>query len=286
MKYATNYHYDDHSSVPFNLIKLKPSPDGDRNTPAHRHNYYEVFVFSDGGGEHFIDFTKKTVRPLQVHIVPPGSVHLLRRDAETQGYVLLFSREFYFLALSRSEYLRNENILNYRNHYWEVSFDPQGFQHLQERLERLYLEKKSEHAFRQEMICHELNLILYTIMRNVTGLERINEQAGSRILEFPDLVSKHFRKFKQVQQYCSLLNLSPDELNRQCKKTYGKTALKLIQEQLLLESKRLFLHSDLSVKEIAYEIGMEDPNYFSKWIKKMTGTGAKDLRTELRQLYV
>ncbi len=283
--YAINYHYDDHTSVPFKLVRLKPSPDGDRNTPAHRHNYYELFIFTEGGGEHLIDFAKLKVREKSAHLVPPGSVHLLRRDERTKGYVLLFSREFYFLQLTRTAYLRNENILNFRNRYWEVVFEKEEFTQLVERLECIARETESERPFQQEIICHELNLILYRLMRNVSDTTSLAANTDLAALELPYLISRHFREFKQVQQYCNLLNISSEELNKQCKAVFAKTASVMIQEQLLLESKRLFLHSDLSIKEIAYSLGMEDPSYYSKWIKKMTGENAKILRASLRQLY-
>jgi YesN/AraC family two-component response regulator len=54
---------------------------------------------------------------------------------------------------------------------------------------------------------------------------------------------------------------------------------------MLLEAKRLLLHSTLSVKESGYTIGMKDPAYFTRWFKKLEGVSPGEFRTSIRDRY-
>jgi AraC-like DNA-binding protein len=65
----------------------------------------------------------------------------------------------------------------------------------------------------------------------------------------------------------------------------GLTAGELIRARLLLEAKRLLLHSELTVAEIGYELGFEDPSYFSRFVRREIETSPVELRNQLREKY-
>jgi AraC-like DNA-binding protein len=58
----------------------------------------------------------------------------------------------------------------------------------------------------------------------------------------------------------------------------GKTAKEYIQSCILLSSKRMLYFSDLSAKEIGYEMGFSEPANFSAFFKKHTGTAPSHYR--------
>ena len=58
----------------------------------------------------------------------------------------------------------------------------------------------------------------------------------------------------------------------------GKVAKDHIQDRLALEAKRLLLHTSLSIKEVAYEIGFEEPLHFSGFFKKRVGVSPSQFR--------
>jgi AraC-like DNA-binding protein len=53
----------------------------------------------------------------------------------------------------------------------------------------------------------------------------------------------------------------------------------------ILEAKRLLLHSELTIAEIGYELGFEDPSYFSRFIRWELKTTPAELRGLIRQKY-
>src|SRR5580765_4789425 len=74
-------------------------------TELHRHNYYEVFIFEKGGGSHLLDFSEIPIEDSSVHFLTPGMVHCVRRALKSNGYVMMFTDEFYYF---NSE---NKNLL-------------------------------------------------------------------------------------------------------------------------------------------------------------------------------
>ena len=67
------------------------------------------------------------------------------------------------------------------------------------------------------------------------------------------------------------MNITPKHLSQTVKNLSGKTAKELIQDRVVLEAKRLLLHTPLSIKEIAYQLGFEEPLHFSAFFKNRAG---------------
>ncbi len=91
------------------------------------------------------------------------------------------------------------------------------------------------------------------------------------ILNFKKLVSKNFIKHKEISYYANELNISSKYLSQILLGYTGKTGKKLISEYIILESKSLLRQTNMSIKEISYQLGFQDASYFSKFFKKNEG---------------
>ena len=87
----------------------------------HKHSYFELCIFTNGSGEHEIDFRNYQIRPPSIHVLHPGQVHLIRRGEDYEGYLFVFSKESYNLRFKGIEIipgyplvtqLKNGPILN------------------------------------------------------------------------------------------------------------------------------------------------------------------------------
>ena len=77
------------------------------------------------------------------------------------------------------------------------------------------------------------------------------------------------------------LNLSPKYLSDLLKQETGKTALELIHLHVVSEAKNMLVEGNRSIAEIAYELGFENPPYFSRMFKKEVGMSPKEFQNEL-----
>jgi AraC family transcriptional activator of pobA len=93
-------------------------------------------------------------------------------------------------------------------------------------------------------------------------------------------VERHYKEQWQVGQYADLLRVAPVRLNRLCLKLAGKSAFELTQDRLMLEACRKLTYVPAGVASIAYELGFQDPAYFSRLFKKWTGLTPKEYRLQ------
>lgn len=81
--------------------------------------------------------------------------------------------------------------------------------------------------------------------------------------------------------YANKLFVTPQYLSKVVKDVSGKTASQWIAEFVLLEAKALLIHTNLTIQEIAFNIGFADQSSFGKFFKKNTGVSPGKFAQEL-----
>jgi AraC family transcriptional regulator, transcriptional activator of pobA len=95
-------------------------------------------------------------------------------------------------------------------------------------------------------------------------------------------LEQNLRVASSVSSHAALLGVSPEILSETVKKEIGKTPGTLIRERVLLEAKRLLLHTSLSVAEIAYQLLFKDPSYFNRFFRRAAGNTPAEFRKQCR----
>jgi AraC family transcriptional activator of pobA len=127
-------------------------------------------------------------------------------------------------------------------------------------------------------------LFLLNLYRLRTANEEETVKSDDRILNhftrFKKLIKQHGHEGKTVKFYAQEMRLTPVHLNRICKTVAQKTALQIIHEQLIIESRKYLSGTTNSIAEIAYFLGFKDPAHFSKFFKKKVGVSPGMFRRE------
>jgi AraC family transcriptional regulator, transcriptional activator of pobA len=272
-----NFSSDDDSSIPFRMITLNTRSHYDSSVP-HRHNYYEIFIFFKGGGTHDIDFNTFEIESNSIHFVSPGQVHQVRRELDTYGYVILFSRDFYSLNIENKDILFELPFLNNYSHEPIVTLKEEEIALFQPVFENLKRESADQHPHHEALLQSYLHILLLLSHRFYKKGTRADQIPGI-VKQFRILLEKNFTSLHKVKDYAQLIGTSEKTLNDTIKKYTGSTASEHIYNRILLEAKRLIKHSPLSTKEIAYFLNYEDPAHFSKFFKVKTGITPGEFRT-------
>lgn len=98
--------------------------------------------------------------------------------------------------------------------------------------------------------------------------------------QFKIILSNNFRSLRSPSEYARRLNITQNYLNETIKKDTGFPVSYWIKNEILLEAKRLLIHTTLTVKEITYAIGYDDPAYFSKIFKRHEGLSPQAFRNK------
>lgn len=96
--------------------------------------------------------------------------------------------------------------------------------------------------------------------------------------KFKDLVDQNFLTLHKPSDYAKILNITPGTLAKKSKKYFKKSPSELIQERLVLESKKRLHLTRLSIKEIAYSLNFKDEYYFSRFFKKISKVSPQSFR--------
>lgn len=97
---------------------------------------------------------------------------------------------------------------------------------------------------------------------------------------FNFLVENHFKESHSVSFYAEKLNKSPKTLSNSFTK-YQKSPIKIIQDRIVLEAKRQLMYTDKSTKQIAFDIGFDDPSHLSRMFKKVTSLSPSQYKKAL-----
>jgi AraC-like DNA-binding protein len=79
------------------------------------------------------------------------------------------------------------------------------------------------------------------------------------------------------------MNLSASYLNTLCKQNLGKTLGDLIHERVILEAKRFFAFSDLTVSQVADALRFTEASYFIRFFRKETGLTPEQFREQIKR---
>lgn len=125
---------------------------------------------------------------------------------------------------------------------------------------------------------------LYTLTERIAG-QNNNYQSSAddnTIQVFRRLVYENHALHK-VEDYARKMNLPEDTLNKLIKTTTGITAKQYILDLKITEAKRQLIYSQLNINEIAFNLGFEDPSYFTRLFKKKTNLSPSDFLKKYRK---
>jgi len=71
----------------------------------HRHDFFEVLYLSKGSGFHVIDGNKYEIKPPCVFFMSPGQAHKIEFSSDIEGYIFIFTAEFYLINQSNQNRL-------------------------------------------------------------------------------------------------------------------------------------------------------------------------------------
>jgi AraC-like DNA-binding protein len=121
------------------------------------------------------------------------------------------------------------------------------------------------------------------ILRQSNNLSKLDKTQGEIVREFNYLVDKHYATHHNVAFYASQLNKSPKTLSNLFSLVSPRTPLNIIHDRIMIHARRQINYTNLSIKEIAYELGYDDIQTFSRFFKSKEGVSPGHYREKLEQ---
>jgi AraC-like DNA-binding protein len=260
------------------------------NLMPHLHDFYSIFWVESGEATHATEFVEYTLKSDTILFVPPGLKHRMYIDQSVGGIYILFNEEFIQYNQKSHVPLKEYRLFNNPDFKSIINVVPETRAKLKNITELIFGELRVPDGYSQDIVLNLLHLFLLESRRifdqqNQAVIEKTAETPDSTIIQFKLLIEKNYLTQKNVSSYAEMLNMNPSCLNEVAKRTTGITAGELIRNRVIDETKKLLYSSSMSGKEIAFELGFDDPAYFSRFFKKYTGTTLKDFRNNSRKKY-
>ena len=99
--------------------------------------------------------------------------------------------------------------------------------------------------------------------------------------KFTQLVNNFYIDKRTIEEYASMLVVTPNHLSQTIKSVTNKNALSFINDRILSEAKSLIQYTELDIAEIAYQLNFSDPANFGKFFKKNSGFTPLEFRKKV-----
>ncbi len=272
------------AGLPFHYERLEKSYHAYDASHAHRHNYYEILFFEEKGGVHEIDFCAFELSANSAHPVSPGQIHVLRREPHVTGSVISFTSELFLTVGLPVDFIQSFPFFEPFNTTPVIAISEDVTNDVHQLINQLAKEFHTNQCNKPEMLALLSSQLLILLKRSFRQKEELSG-TNDLLTRYKNLIKQHFLKHRTVQEYAELIAISPGHLNDCVRNASGKSAKDMIQEQLVLEAKRMLYHSNYSIKEIAVHLGFDDPSYFNRFFRLQTGQTPTAFRELIREKY-
>lgn len=240
---------------------------------AHSHpDHVQILLVEQGGGEIVIEARRYSIPRTSLIIVPAAMVHEIRFDPGTDG-VVITAASAYLAEVSQGDLRMAALVQEPQVH--PLDRGPVSAEATGDAFHWLLREYGWPAPGRRVAIKAHLLRVLVAAMRMRSVETARASTAGDRdydlLSRYKELLDRDFRAEKAMEHYAGLLGISPQRLNKACKQRAGKTASELLHERVVIEAKRFLVYTELTVAEIGYELGYEDPAYFSRFFSQRVG---------------
>lgn len=267
-------------------LRVRPDDTGMNNYMApFRKGFYFMGLVTNAGSTR-ITYDSTDVTRLDSFLVfqAPGHIYSFYRDSSAEGFLIYFKRElFSFYKPDLDEEFPFFDIRH--TNFFRIS--QARYQELRPWFELVF--SQTDHPSTQTQMKTALAILLSLVQLKEAVKAMSDWEQGfstpQRLLlqKYIRLVDHYYLEKRTVEEYASLLAVTPNHLSQAVKDASGKRALSVIAERVLKEAQSLIRFTPYDMAEIAWRLNFSDPAHFGKFFKKHTGLTPLEYRSQFKK---
>jgi AraC family transcriptional activator of pobA len=263
---------DDVFKLPFQVFKIEETVKFLKiPAPLYRPDYNFVVYINIGTAKQQVDTEIVSLSPSDVLFVKQGYITALIEVIEVSGFIIVFQDGYINQLLSESQFI---NIFSSEN---KIKLNDTDSKWINMLFNLIFNEFYS--TTRDIDICYSLfQAGLLKIISNQQNHSNTISRSEQITFLFKELVYKNYLNNKAISFYANELHVSENYLNRCIKKTMGIAPKEWIIKMSIIQSQILLRDKTKSITEIAFLLHYEDPSYFGRLFKKITGITPSEYR--------
>lgn len=239
---------------------------------SHRLKFNLIIFIKEGAkGHHNIDFKTYKYDKNSILFVAKDQIHhFIDLPKSNDGFLIVFNET---ILMDFGSMIIN-HFISYNIFEPYIQLSQNTMSDIEDLIAKFEIEiKKSYSAVQKKITQTYLKLILLKIIENRDFLLKDkphNQKSLSISIEFRNLVKKHLATEKNTSFYANTLHITKQKLNAITQEIFQLSAKQYIVNTIILEAKRLLKSTELTVKEISYQLGFDEPTNFNKFFKHNT----------------
>lgn len=246
--------------------------------PPYRLSNVIIIFITRGTGERMIGKTKAPMNTNCLTIIPSQTVNSGQHSEDTEGYFLAFNLNFFLQESMPRHHLFKLNLFRH-DLKPGTQVNPQQGKTIKTIFDTLLIERNQVWVNKEEMIALKILELILICERLFKHHEKSKIKSVSPVyVQYIDLIQQHYKEHHFTSFYAKQLHVHPNFLNTVCKRHLNQSAKQTIDVKLIREAENLLFHTNLTVKEIAYELGFESASHFFRFFKRITGSSPQHSR--------
>jgi AraC family transcriptional activator of pobA len=236
----------------------------------HQHPRFCQIVFvRSGRGTMTVEADQQPFVSPCVLIVPVNIVHGFAYDIDTDGWVLTLAQPYLQQLLKQHPDLRE---LLTQPRILSLSAQDEETEDIRGAL--LRIDRELDGRAPGNVIAAEACLLtlLVAILRRSeqsTSLKRSNAAHASIVGDFRELIDRRYREGWPLTRFAVELNVPLSLLRNACLAVEGQPPSAILHDRIIVEAKRNLVYSDMTIAQIAYWLGFQDPAYFTRFFTRI-----------------
>jgi AraC family transcriptional activator of pobA len=255
----------------------------DRSRPSewtirpHAHSgLNHLFFITQGAGEVRIEAEALPFAAPAVFVIPAGVIHAFAFQAESAGSVLTISGAYLAEVAGRDPAL---TTVFAQPAVLDAGPEAEAVAHGLGQLGReLTWAAPAHEAAVESCLLGLLVASLRLIARSAPQPRASSGRPAELTARFRGLIEQRYREHTPLDVYARDLGVSVSQLRNACLKSAGAPPLRLVHERVMLEARRLLIYSSLTVAQVAYSLGYDDPAHFSRGFAQHAGCSPRAFR--------
>lgn len=247
------------------IFRLEEIEDNKLFANYQRYDFYQLLWFTEARGNpvYSLDFNEYTLKDNQIVLIFPGQIDRLDIQ-DKKGFLYTIHNEVLFRI---NQHIQSDYLNGY---FSNVFLSPEkGVKETLRQINRLMLD---EYNAENRLVLMEsyMQAFLFHLSSLVETSEAFGNKPDSAVAELMRLIDTHFVEQRETDFYSEKLSMTNKTVNEVSKKGTGKTVKQHLQERLVLEIKKEIRLGRKSLKEIAFDLGFNEPAYFTRFFKHHT----------------
>jgi AraC-like DNA-binding protein len=242
----------------------------------HKIKFFLILILTKNSYTHIVDFKSYKLESGSALFVAKNQVHHFTKNIEkADGYCVVFNSLFtdkhHFLSGS----LKLNRLFNYHIGTPVITQKEMDGDDFIEIADTLYKEFHHPNGFaKSEMLSTLLQVLFLKAERakEFQAVKGVKKHWLETFTNFKDMLEEEYGNTRNSRAYASKLFISYKFLNDIVKQLTGKTVKAFIDNFVTIEIKRYLVSTSLSIQEIAYKTGFEEPSNMVKFFKKNAKT--------------